>query len=165
MKPRARRVTIAAALLGAAVVGVLVIAPGPVRDHIEAWRLQLTRETLAIEPGLVWKDNPVMPKREACEWMIKEMKKDGPWVSCSHVTYLFCILVDYSGQTVICDPAIAGSCSFAMKGGSTLSTNDALQIVRDNGWRILEQRFPRRAYVAIRDPALIKPGIRLSPAK
>jgi hypothetical protein len=160
MKPRARRVTIAAAVLGAGVVGVLVYPT--VRDHVEAWRLQLTRETVTIEPGLVWKDHPLVWRR-SCESLVTELKRDGKWVSCSPTAALFCILVDYSGQPVIFDPVAARSAFFGMKGSSSLSTAHVLQIVRDNGWRVLEQRFPRKAYVVIRDPALMKPGIHLAP--
>jgi hypothetical protein len=51
MKPRARRVTIAAAVLGAGVVGVAVVLNWTaVRDHVEGWRFQLTRQTVIISP-------------------------------------------------------------------------------------------------------------------
>ena len=51
MKPRARRVAIGAAVLGAGVVGVLVALNwGTVRDHVEAWHFQLTTETEMMEP-------------------------------------------------------------------------------------------------------------------
>jgi hypothetical protein len=52
MKPRARRVTHAAAVLGAGVLGVLVVTHwGTVRDHVEAWWFLVTRETGTIAPG------------------------------------------------------------------------------------------------------------------
>ena len=52
MKPRARRVTLAAAVLGIGIVAVLVVAHwGTVRDHAEGWVFLLTTETLTIRPG------------------------------------------------------------------------------------------------------------------
>jgi len=46
MKPRARRVTIAAGVLGAAVVAGLVVAGwGTISDHSEVWRVQLAKYT------------------------------------------------------------------------------------------------------------------------
>jgi hypothetical protein len=47
MNPRSRRVTIAAAVLGVAVVGVLVALNwGTVRNHVEAWNEVLRRGDL-----------------------------------------------------------------------------------------------------------------------
>jgi hypothetical protein len=52
MKPRARRVTLAAAVLGAGVVAVLVVVHWTtVCAHMEAWHFQLAKETLEITPG------------------------------------------------------------------------------------------------------------------
>ena len=64
MKPRARRVTIAAAVLGAGVVGVAVVLNWTtVRDHVEAWHFQLTEDTQALVPNPRWQDEveTVMP--------------------------------------------------------------------------------------------------------
>jgi hypothetical protein len=63
MKPRARRVTIATAALGAGVIAVLVVLNwGAVRDHVKGWWLQLTRETETIEHSLVgeWETEPTL---------------------------------------------------------------------------------------------------------
>src|SRR5688572_3070678 len=50
MKPRARRVTMGVAALVAALLSVLVVTHwGTVRDHVEAWHFQLTRETDTAE--------------------------------------------------------------------------------------------------------------------
>jgi hypothetical protein len=57
MKPRARRVTIAAAVLGVGVVGALMVAPGPVRDHIQAWHFQLTTKTKTLVPNGRWQES------------------------------------------------------------------------------------------------------------
>jgi len=52
MKPRARRITVGAAALEAAVLAVLVVINwGTVRDHVEAWHFQLTRNTKTIQPN------------------------------------------------------------------------------------------------------------------
>ena len=47
MKPRACRITVGAAALGAGVLAVLVVANwSAVRDHVEAWWFQLMRKTV-----------------------------------------------------------------------------------------------------------------------
>jgi len=51
MKPRARRLTSAAACLTAGVIVVFVVLNwSTVRDHVEAWHFQLTRETDTTMP-------------------------------------------------------------------------------------------------------------------
>ena len=127
MKPRARRVTIAAAVLGAAVVAVLLVAHwATVRDHVEAWHFQLTTETVTIEP------NP----------------PHGPLRVKGNARYFCGLLADHSGQPVILAAEEDVSIIFAesLEGELTRVTQD---ILTANGYRVLEQRFPRRAYVVI----------------
>jgi len=115
MKSRARRVTIAAAVIGAAVVAVLVVVHwGAVRDHVEAWHFQLTRETETRE-GLL--DRPIIfsPKDDVeliTEFVSPEDFKE--------------IL-------------------------EARAYRDSRRWGRRPRRRVLEQRFPRRAYVVIRD--------------
>jgi hypothetical protein len=147
MKPRARRVTIAAAVLGAGVVGVLVVLNwATVRDHFEGWRFQLTRKTETIDP------DPLLITSLAAD-MSDIIEMDA--ISC------FRILSTYSGLRVIVEPApspepMVAIATNVFKDPSMATvlektadaTRQALQTV---GYRILEQRFPRRAYVVIRD--------------
>jgi sugar (pentulose or hexulose) kinase len=122
MKPRARRVTIAAAVLGAGVVGVLVVLNwGTVRDHVEAWHFQLTRQTETVEPALL-------------------VLTGGDPHSVETVAG---VLAQRSGLPVIC--------SRAEKWAPIFGAADILRALEENGFRVLEQRFPRRAYVVMRD--------------
>jgi hypothetical protein len=151
MKPRARRVTIAAAVLGAGVVGVLMVVSGPVRDHVDAWHFQLTRETKMIEP------NPEMP---GCMW--------SDWGDGKTVVYILMyrgVLECLAAHS--CIPVIAYSPESHHASGvetlvwkpehapfsrDSISEPDLLRILRSRrGIRVLEQRFPRRAYVVIHD--------------
>ena len=153
MKPRARRVTIAAAVLGVGVVGALMVAPGPVRDHVEAWRFQLTRETRTFEPN---PESHLDFKRASSTFG----ESGGYHIVTIHLLEL---LANHSGIRVIADPHITkdweGYWTFGPnvkiqehvlgteRGAAT--SNLSARILTENGWRVLEQRFPRRAYVVI----------------
>jgi hypothetical protein len=68
-------------------------------------------------------------------------------------TALFCLIADWSGHPVIFSPTEGVGSDFCLvltKDAETMRAPEALRIVTANGWRVLEQRFPRRAYVVIR---------------
>jgi len=136
MKPRARRVTLVAVALGGAVLGVLVVANwSTVRDHVEAWHFQLTRETETIEPiadayGIRTYEYPTQ----------------------EHLLY---IAADQLRCPVIFDPQGAQSflkedSAAAVPIAGTVS-GTICEILEKRGWRVLEQRIPRKAFVAILD--------------
>jgi hypothetical protein len=148
MKRRAWRVTIGAAVLAVALVAVLAVAYwSTVRDHVEAWHFQLTRETATIEPDPARKRIPV--------------RVEVPGIRSSALPRLLQDLANYSGYLVICAPeqnmmldtpillvarihkdiAEVEICDADIKAG-----------LKSAGYRVLEQRFPRRAYVVIRNP-------------
>jgi hypothetical protein len=103
MKPRARRISLVAAALGMGLTAVLVLANwGTVRDHVQAWHFQLTRETISTGP---------------CPFIFIFDSEDAP--------------EDWR--------------NFYNDLSAGLSAGPA------DRWRFLEQRFPRRAYVVIRD--------------
>jgi len=146
MKPRARRVTLAAAVLGAGVVGALMVAPGPVRDHVEAWRFQLTRETETIEPepasmGLadIWVET-----REAISYLTVD--KPSLRVLASHLNrpVVFDPQEMAKGAILQSPPLRSGRLQIA-----ALAGNGFKNMLQRHGFRILEQRIPRRAYVVI----------------
>jgi hypothetical protein len=111
MKHRARRVTIGALCLGALVVAVLVVACwGTVRDHVEAWHFQLTRETMTIPHPSGWPVILASGDRKALDTPITLPDR-----------YKNVVTVDFGRA-----------------------------LLEANGWRVLDQRFPRRAYVLIR---------------
>jgi hypothetical protein len=134
MKRRPRRVTIAAAVLGAGVIAVLVVAHwGTVCDHLEAWRFQLSTETETIEPR-AW---PGLERPN----LLNER-------------YIH-LLSDLSGMPVVVQAATDPAFGLWL----LLSTEGILEALRENGWRVLEQRFPRRAYVVIRNPTAVPRAI------
>jgi hypothetical protein len=141
MKPRARRVTIAAAALGAGVVAGIVVAPGPVRDHISAWRFQLTRETETAVPDSNWSS----PRQQLriMEVLVMETMD------------LLARLATWSGQPVIFDPIDCAnegsSMAWILDGEQPRGTADAVRMLEKNGWHVIEQHLPRRAYVVILD--------------
>jgi len=133
MKPRARRVTIGAATLVALVVAVPVVANwDTVRDHVEAWWFQLTRKTKTIEayPGrfivsrVIWKSTATSIEQIVFGLAAEELR---------------CPII-FDPQEV---PPLRLTRSM-VQGSISL---------KKSGYRLLEQRFPRRAYVAIRDGA------------
>ena len=133
-KPRARRVTLAAAVLGAGVSGVLVVLNwGTVRDHFEAWHFQLTRETETMDPGPPLRDPPMFDLKD---WLV--------------------LLTTASDQSAIFAPTQEVEsglpCVFSFPRDQSHGSA-ILDVLGTHGWRVIEQRFPRRAYVVIRDPA------------
>jgi len=148
MKRRARRVTIAAAVLGAGVVGVLAVVHwGTIRDHVEVWRFQLTRETEKIEPppGVPMSqigDNFYPQSYAGCKAGFLLLKLSSPSMP---------VIVEYGDKARMV---------YWSKGRPTplgpvewnIATPDLIRrILAANHFRVLEQRFPRRAYVVIHD--------------
>jgi hypothetical protein len=164
MNRRGRRLAFTVAATGLAVViGLCILHWNTVRDHVEAWRFQLTSKTETIEP------NPAL-KGLVASLQVDDLNLRG----CVQV------LANHSGFRVIVDRAEytatdgewaveihakfsqAGSLMFDDGRGRTppgretvltfgVTTNWALQALKVEGYRVLEQRFPRRAYVVIRD--------------
>ena len=132
MNRRGKQVTLGVMGLGLAVVLVLVITHwGTVRNHVEAWHFQLTTETETLEPH----------------------PQDGPLVVKARTRHLCGLLADHSGQPVILaaeehDPLEHVPLHFTDRFEGEL-TYVAKKILEANGWRVLQQLFPRRAYVVI----------------
>jgi hypothetical protein len=174
MKPRARRVTAGAAVLGAGVVAVLVVAHwATVCLHAEVWRFQIARKTETVEAGSSARGQPAVLEGAAygssCGFPSESVLQ---------------LLAAHSGLPVVhdhqdCTATIAeaqsllpaGLCWWPTKPPpadywktprveiSPATADLALDLLRDNGFRVLEQRFPRRAWVVIRDePGKIRPG-------
>jgi hypothetical protein len=127
------------ALLGAAVVGVLLVAHwGAARDHVEAWHFQLTRETVMMEGC----EEHATISQAMCAYAAEALEE----MSCGR-PILFCLLPECLGSPVIVDPTFSYR---AIRGRKPWGTSDVLCALKENGFR-LEQRFPRKAYVVIRD--------------
>ena len=125
MKPRARRITIGAAALVAVIVAVLVVAnKGTVRDHVEAWHIQVTTETERLTPP---RNGDVL---------------FGPAPGLQ-------VLSSHAERSVICK---AGGVDVGIwQANPKVTLGEMLGLIREQGFRVLEQRFPRRAYILIRD--------------
>ena len=140
MKPRARRVTLAVAVLGSGVLAVCVVAHwSALCDHFEAWHFQLTRETALMRPG---------PLPAGFSWTTEDGKSRA-------LPLLLCLVANHSGMPIIFDPVGVQETEI----GSADSSR-ALEFLKDRGFRVVEQRFPRRAYVVMRD-ATAEPGYAL----
>ena len=133
MKRLARRVVLGAAALVALLLAVLVLANwGTVRDHVEAWHFQLTRETRVVK-GEGW----------LCGVVSREEN-------------LFRNLTAFSGRAVIfaCDED--NEYDAPLPGDMTLGGPEGvLRVLASMNYRVLEQHFPRRAYVVI-NPSLAR---------
>ena len=138
MKHRARRAVIGAAALGSVLVAVLVFANWRiVRDHVEAWHFQLTRDTETYEPFWLKPEHA----KNAAELVF------GP-------TSCFQVLSTLSTQRVIIDPINnevgAELWTLKMRRGAMRASHRILNALRDNGWHVIEQRYPCKAFVVIR---------------
>jgi len=124
-----RRVVLGAAGLVAGVVGVLVVLNwSTVRDHVDAWRFIRTVETTVIGPG-PFPDKPPHPKEL--------------W---------FLMLANDSGLPVIYHRAsLENNTRVEWKGGTV---DQGIEAFREIGYRIVKQRFPRRALVVVGYPAV-----------
>jgi hypothetical protein len=124
MKRRARRAVIGAAALVAALLSVLVVTHwGAVRDHVEAWHFQLTRDTKTIDPvpeGMPARGTPYTEED----------------------------VLHFAADRLRCPLIVDHREEFFFLGD--VSGNSIRDILEKNRWRVLEQRFPRRAYVVIR---------------
>jgi len=140
---RARRAVIGVAALLALVVAVLVVANwGTVRDHVEAWHFQLTRQTETIEPK---------------KGIRLGIVPDGGELL--HTERYLKVLSTYSSLNVIFDPAectpdaslwIVPRVSSPYTGPKRQPVDWVLLVLRENGWRVIEQRLPRRGYIVIK---------------
>ena len=152
MKPRARRVTIAAAVLGTGVVAVLVVVHwGTIRDHIEAWHFQLARKTMTIAAYTGTERHlQDLPALHAASTVYQ---------SCD-LEYLLSVFVSLERPAIVEDEGGATGISWFIGEETPLgpiswkvSTADlARRILAARGYRIIEQRFPRRAYVVLAGP-------------
>jgi hypothetical protein len=142
MNRRGKRLTVGVMVVGLAVVLVLAIAHwGTVRDHVEAWHFQLTRETRTIEP------DPLEPT------LVFKSNVDLTYPIELH---LFRHVATFSQRPVIWAPEQ----NVNLVSGGLSYTGDITKLLEAHGWRVLEQRFPRKAYVVIRD---VEPAARQEP--
>jgi hypothetical protein len=147
MKRRGLRGTLTAAALALAVVAVVVAFNwSVVRDHVEAWHFQLTRETMTVLPD---------PKRQGDLPIVAtgEIAAEGAYAY-TEGDFLRA-LANYSGCPVILDPrehvALAGRGHVLESLDKPLPASRAKEfLVSYYGCRVLEQRLSRRVFVVRR---------------
>jgi hypothetical protein len=131
VKRRARRVTLAAAVLGAGILAAFVVVNWTtVRDHAEAWWFQSSRQTQEIlpKPGQLYAGEAV----EALK-----------------------VLANSSGRPVIFDPTRHPT---QLKATVIGWWNDkpgdfVLHALQEMGYRLVRQRYPRSTYVVVEYPS------------
>ena len=143
MKPRARRVVLGAAALVAVLVAVVVAANwGTVRDHVEAWHFQLTRETTSIHPDGVDADAYQTHDLGATAHVREHVRDLARALRCP-------VIFDSN------DAELLPQCIFTVYECCVPPTPNSREsflafLKEERGYCIIEQRFPRRAYVVIR---------------
>jgi hypothetical protein len=134
---RGLRVALSAGALGlAAVAGTVVCNWSVVRDHLEAWRFRSREDTEMIAPDPAF---------------IARAKYPGGHGYLVHGTKdLLSMLAASSGRPVLVDRA--GLTPRFLLGLKDATAERALDTLASAGYRILEQRFPRAAYVVVGYP-------------
>ena len=130
MRPRSRRVVLCVAVPGAALAaGLLALDWRSARDHFEAWRFQLTRDTESTSPfstrsARVNDDGVLVFQRPGLE-----------------------ILSAYARRSIVFDP---GETRDVPVWRVDLPAEEVARVLQEEGYRVIDQRFPRKAYVIIR---------------
>ena len=146
VKPRALWVTITKAIIEVAVVVVFLVVVlnlSTVRDHLQAWLFQLTRKTETRVPSPTSIEFPV-PVMEGDDRLLFDFED------------CLLMLATYSDRSVVFDleddfHSAFPRTAWSLPRGSILSADAALKVLQAKGYRVLQQRFPRMAYVVIRD--------------
>jgi hypothetical protein len=143
MMKRRARVLIGAAGSVAALLAILtVVYWGTVRQHLEAWHFQLTRETVLIDG---WGPD--------CEFA--GTRRTLRSLLCATADQLD-VPVVLDVQLFIQDPTLP----LTERWQGLLTGDLVLQYLREDGYRIIEQHHPRRAYVVIRAAPIDLPEVR-----
>ena len=123
---RGKRLAIVLMASGLALLlGLAICYRDTVRDHVEAWHFQWTRETVTFSPN----------------------DKDGIWGP----GLRFRKLSSSSNRRVIFESRELERHFISRVNRESLTADGMLDYLKDDGYCVIEQRFPRRAYVVIRD--------------
>jgi hypothetical protein len=146
MKPRARRIALLTVAAGCLVVGALVGAHwSAVRDHVECWHFQLTRATVTDEPH-----PPERTGQYESGTFVRTHSLTEESFTRATLRTLLGELADFSGRPVIFEDS-SEHLHLWLDVDDSIAGNPKRQL-EVNGFRILEQRFPRRAYVVVGYP-------------
>ena len=144
---RKRRWAIGAAILGGCVVLALPIASW---DQVQAWRLLLGGDTVTIFP------DPALAG-ETVEANLRVVPALRRYICRFQAKTLLCFLATRSERPVILRTpgrnALEAWIDVERKEPRPgITRDDVLPLLRSRGWRIVEQAFPKRAYVVL-EPA------------
>jgi hypothetical protein len=162
MKRRARQTVIIAAVLVALVVGALVVANwDTVREHVEVWHFLLTKETEEIEPNPAWETQSLETRRGFRRKLTRrervDLQQDVDTAGIYDTECILQVLANSSGRPVIFSLAAVSQDDseptwlLTAKWMSSATAVGALNMLKLDGWRVIEQRFPRKVYVLIRE--------------
>src|SRR5262245_23697429 len=135
MNRRGKRIAFTVAAMGLAIVVIVgILYRDGIRDHVEAWRFAASRKTQTLEP---------LPPPPKWTGVLGHTDRMG-------IEWALHTLADFSGRRVIFDPQTLNDVvRVTWTEKSPDMTNLVIMSLEKDGWRVLEQRFPRRAYVAI----------------
>jgi hypothetical protein len=130
MERRARRVAIGAAAAGSLIVAILIVANREVvRDHLAAWHFQLTRETKTIAPLRGAALGPYPTEESLIRVAARPL----------HHPLIF------DPREAVPLPPIS-----RLRKSFPYTERAARTFLERYGYRVLEQRFPGRAYIILR---------------
>jgi hypothetical protein len=159
MSRRGKRIAFTVATMGLAVVLALgILYWRVVLDHVEAWRFQLTRDTKTIKPDPALEAQPLETRRGFNKKLTREklvMFEQDVGTCFFDAECLFQVVANSSGCPVILHPAMSSAditlWMLTPAWMDSANADAAVGLLRSDGYRVLEQRVPRRAYVVIRD--------------
>jgi len=139
----------AAAIGGAVLAVVVVVLRNPIRDHLEVWHFQLTQDTEPFLPGPALESDAMLSQPILCLQDRKPFRVIDPIQVCRQLASCTStpVIIDRESRSfgVMLEPLDDSSRLSTMGGGELM-----LFILETAGYRVIEQRFPRRAYVVLR---------------
>jgi hypothetical protein len=151
---RGKRLAFTVAATALVVVVVLgMVYRGALRDHLEAWHFQLTRKTEIVEPDPSQKEIPNRGTGFHMRGTGEKSAMHPQAADCSSLPYIR-LLAGYSGVRVIFSddgPKPLFRTVTMRRVPGDVGVEKIKKALEREGWRIIEQRFPRKAYVVIRD--------------
>jgi hypothetical protein len=158
---RGKRIAFTVAATGVVMVlGVGILYRRVVLDHIQAWHFQLTTKTETIRPSPVdpfslptdrFERTVTQPEVYSQLNIYDRLSDKGKRFSwhAYPVSLFLHLLANYSVRPVIF--SASENPDSVIIGHGSLTTESVVRLAfKDNGWRVLDQRFPRRAFVVIR---------------
>lgn len=137
MNRRGKRITLGVVAVGLTMVlGLAVAYRKPILEHVEAWHFQLTRKTETVEPDPLYAGAS------------KFVPHSGSFSLYLAQGDLLRLLADCAEVPVVLEAKQPPGYQKLRRGYITAEV--ALREFRDQGWHIVAQRLPRRAYIVVR---------------